>query len=292
MENKSQAATAKIPIDLHCHSNNSDGAHSVTDVLDMVKFNGGKYIALTDHDTVNGILDAKSYAKLIGLELISGVEVSVTWEKNVLVHIIGLGVDETNPELITNLNLLRSYRCKRGEEIAKQLAKVGINGSYEGALKYCSNPEALSRTHFARFLVDNGYAKANRVFDKFLTTGKPGYVFQTWASLKDAVSWIKNSGGIAVIAHPCRYKLTRTKLLKLVDDFISYGGQGIEVISSSHTQTDCMNITQIALEKHLLASLGTDFHNIENNYPKINVGMNYPLPVKCKPVYTELGINL
>ncbi len=281
----------KIPIDLHCHSNNSDGAHTVTEVLDMVKANGGKHIALTDHDTTEGIKEAREYATKIGLELIAGVEISVTWQKNILIHIIGLNIDENNQELIENLAQLRSFRYLRGQEIAKQLAKIGIDGAFEGALKYCSTPEALSRTHFARFLVDNGYAKANRVFDKYLTTGKPGYVMQTWASLKDAVTWIKNSGGIAVIAHPCRYKLTRTKLLQLIDEFKQFGGEGIEVISSSHSQTDSISIAQIATETNLLASLGTDFHNILNNYPKVNVGMNYPLPQTCNPVYLKLGID-
>ncbi|MFO0318958.1 MAG: PHP domain-containing protein, partial [Neisseriaceae bacterium] len=173
----------KIPIDLHCHSIHSDGAHSVIEVLEMVKQNGGRYIALTDHDTVCGIKEARIQADKLGLHFIAGVEISVTWNKN-LIHILGLGIDENNTELVANLEKLRSFRLVRGQKIADKLAKLGIPNALEGALKYCSNPNALSRTHFARFLVDNGYAKANRVFDKYLTTGGLAYVSQEWASLK------------------------------------------------------------------------------------------------------------
>lgn len=280
----------KIPVDLHCHSTNSDGAHSVTEVLDMVKANGGKYIALTDHDTVCGIKEARQYANQIGLNLIAGVEVSVTWSKNTLIHILGLGVDENNSELVENLEYLRSLRFSRGQKIAEKLAKLGISNALEGALTYCSNPQALSRTHFARFLVDNGYAKANRVFDKYLANGKPAYVPQEWASLENAILWITNSGGIAVIAHPSRYGLTNTKLQTLIDDFKNCGGLGIEVISSSHSETDVITIAGLANKNDLVCSIGTDFHNIDG-YPKVHVGMNYPLPPICKPIYTLLGIT-
>ncbi|MCE2705654.1 MAG: PHP domain-containing protein [Proteobacteria bacterium] len=281
----------KIPVDLHCHSTYSDGAHSVKEVLDFVKANNGKHIALTDHDTVNGLAEARIYAKELELKLIGGVEISVTWDKNVLIHILGLGVDENNQNLVTNLQKLRSFRYLRGEKIAAQLEKAGIPNALEGALKYCQEKEALSRTHFARFLVENGYAKANRVFEKYLAIGRTGYVPQVWAELSDAVSWIKNSGGVAVIAHPARYKLTRTKLLRLISDFKTCGGEGIEVISSSHSESECMDIARIAQECNLLASMGTDFHNI-NNYPKVNVGLNYPLPAICNPIYPRLGIEL
>lgn len=279
----------KIPVDLHCHSINSDGAHSVVAVLDMVKQNGGKYIALTDHDTVCGVAEARSYAKSLELNFIAGVEISVTWNKT-LIHILGLGIDENNQELIKNLEQLRSLRLSRGQKIAEKLAKLGIPNALEGALKYCSNENALSRTHFARFLVDNGYAKANRVFDKYLANGKPAYVAQEWTSLENAISWIKNSGGYAVIAHPSRYRLTHTKLQNLINDFKTAGGIGIEVISSSHSETDAMSIAQLANKNDLLGSIGTDFHNIDS-YPRLRVGINYPLPSICKPIYQLLGIN-
>jgi 3',5'-nucleoside bisphosphate phosphatase len=281
----------KIPVDLHCHSTYSDGAHGVKEVLTFVKANNGKNIALTDHDTVSGLKEAKIYAKELELNLIGGVEISVTWDKNTLIHILGLGINENNPELIANLQNLRSFRYLRGEKIAQQLEKAGIPNALAGALKYCQEKESLSRTHFARFLVENGYAKSNRVFEKYLTNGRVGYVPQIWATLADAVSWITNSGGIAVIAHPARYKLTRTKLIRLITEFKECGGEAIEVISSSHSEEECMNIARISKEYNLLASMGTDFHNIDT-YPKVNVGLNYPLPSICSPIYPRLGVKL
>jgi predicted metal-dependent phosphoesterase TrpH len=280
-----------IPVDFHCHSTYSDGSYPVKELLDMAKANGSKYIALTDHDTVNGVKEARAYAKNIGLNFFGGVEISVTWEKNNLVHIVGLNIDENNQTLVDNLNNLRSNRFTRGKKIAEKLEKAGIPGAFEGAMKYCSNIEALSRTHFLRFLVDSGYAKPSNAFDKYLAPGKVGYVPQTWASLEDAVKWITDSGGIAIIAHPSRYKFTRTKLLRLIDDFKQYGGRGIEVISSSHSKEDANSIAIIANNHDLLCSLGSDFHTIET-FRTIKVGINYPLPnEQCKPIYAELGIN-
>ena len=280
-----------IPIDLHCHSTYSDGSYSVREVLDQVKANGGKYIALTDHDTVEGVTEAKIYASELGLVLISGVEISVTWDNNTLVHILGLGIDETNTQLIDKLSNLRALRLKRGEKIAAGLTKIGIHNSLEGALSYCNNPDSLSRTHFARWLTEQGHAKPGKAFDKFLAQGKAGYTNQTWASLEEAMSWIIGSGGIAVIAHPCRYKFTRTKLLKLIADFKSFGGVGIEVVSSSHSKDDVEQISGIALASNLLASVGSDFHTIET-YRTIKVGVCHPLPARSKSIFALLGINM
>ena len=279
-----------IPVDLHCHSVNSDGAHSITQLLDLVKQNGGKYIALTDHDTVDGIEKSRHYAAHLGLSFIAGVEISVTWHTH-LIHIVGLNIDENNSELLTNLNQLRAERYLRGQKIAEKLDQLGIKNSLSGALAYCENKDALSRTHFARFLVDNGYAKANRVFDKFLAKGKPAYVEQQWASLENAVAWIKNSGGVAVIAHPARYNLTKTRLLELINDFKAYGGIGIEVITSSHNDKVANEMALIASKNNLLASVGSDFHRLDG-YPRLTVGVNRTLPVFCKPIFAQLGITL
>lgn len=282
----------KIPIDLHCHSTHSDGAHKVSEVLDFAHANGAKYLALTDHDTVEGVKEAKLYAKQIGLNIISGVEISVTWANNTLVHILGLNVDEDNHNLVSNLEQLRMERYHRGEKMAERLARIGIHGALEGAMKYCDNKMALSRTHFSRFLVDNGYARDGKAFDKFLAPGKPAYVAQQWASLEDAVSWITNSGGIAVIAHPGRYKFTRTKLLRLIDEFKEYGGQGIEVVSSSHTLDDAFYIANLAKYSNLYGSVGSDFHRFDEGYRRISVGMNHPIPNKiCEPIFPLLDIE-
>ncbi|HMT03695.1 MAG TPA: PHP domain-containing protein [Burkholderiales bacterium] len=279
-----------IPIDLHCHSIYSDGAYSVEQLLNLAHENGGKHIALTDHDTVDGISEAKKHAKTLGLNLISGVEISVTWENNILIHILGLNINETDIALQKNLKTLRLQRFSRGEKIAENLAKTGIKGALEGALKYCSIKEALSRTHFAKFLVDSGYAKPGKVFDKFLAKGKPGYAPIKWASLEDAVTWINNSGGIAVIAHPGRYKFTRTKLLNLISQFKELGGKGIEVVCSSHSLSDIDYIASIAVNQNLLASMGSDFHSNES-FRKISVGVNPPIPERCIPIYSALGIS-
>ena len=283
--------TNLVPVDFHCHSTYSDGSYPVKEVLDMAKANGGKYIALTDHDTINGIKEAREYAKNIGLTFFAGVEISVTWGNNNLIHILGLNIDENNQNLVDNLNKLRSYRFQRGQKIAANLAKAGIPDAFEGAMKYCSNIEALSRTHFLRFLVDSGYAKPGRAFEKYLAPGKVGYVAQVWATLEDAVKWITDSGGIAVIAHPSRYKFTRTKLLRLIDDFKQCGGRGIEVVSSSHSKEDAYSIATIANNHDLLCSQGSDFHTLET-FRTIKVGINHPLPyTDCKAIYTEFGIN-
>jgi predicted metal-dependent phosphoesterase TrpH len=281
-----------IPVDLHCHSVNSDGALSVTDLLDLVKSNGGKYIALTDHDTVEGVNEAKEYAQKIGLNFIAGVEISVTWNKGNLVHIIGLNIDQNNQNLINNLNDLRDMRLTRGIKIAEKLAKVGIPNALEGAMQFCSNPKALSRTHFNRFLVQNGYAKPGKAFEKFLAHGKPGYVDQKWANLEDAVDWINQSGGVAIIAHPARYGFTRTKLLNLINDFKQAGGIGIEIISSSHSADDIINIAQIAINENLYGSIGSDFHNKNESYKQIIVGVNPQLPNNCLSILDILKINL
>lgn len=281
----------KLPIDLHCHSINSDGSHGVTEVLDMVVKNSGKYIALTDHDTVDGVSLAMEYGDKLGLQVFAGVEISVTWVNNSLVHILGLNVDIANVTLLNGLESLRQMRFSRGEKIAAKLAKAGIDNALAGAMQYCKNPKALSRTHFARFLVAEGYATRSNVFNKYLVQGRLGYVPQQWASLEDAVNWITNSGGIAVIAHPCRYKFTRTKLLSLINDFKLAGGSGIEVISSSHTKLEMEAMAVIAKEQGLLASLGSDFHDINAVNPNICLGLNYRLPEICAPIYHKLGIT-
>lgn len=280
-----------IPVDLHCHSTYSDGSLSVAEVLELSKSNHGLYQALTDHDTVAGISEARKVATELGLVFIPGVEISVTWQANTLIHIVGLGINENNSQLVNELASLRNSRIERGERIGNNLAKIGIHGAFEGALSLCNYPEALSRTHFSKWLVDNDYAKPGKAFEKYLAPGRPGYTAQIWATLENAVKWIRESGGIAVIAHPARYKFTRTKLLKLIDEFKSYGGVGIEVISSSHSMQDEENITAICRHSGLLASVGSDFHQQES-YRTIRPGQNKMLPQGLPSVFPLLNIDL
>ncbi len=279
-----------IAVDLHCHSTYSDGSLSVAEVLALAKANGGKYQALTDHDTVSGISEAISISRELDLNLIPGVEISVSWHNNTLIHIVGLGVDHLNRDLVENLAILRSARLERGKRIAANLAQIGIKGALEGALSLCDHPDALSRTHFAKWLVDAGFAKAGKAFSKFLAPGKPGYTVQQWASLADALQWIKGSGGIAIIAHPGRYKFTRTKLIRLIEEFKDCGGVGMEVISSSHTLSDESNIASLCRQQGLLASVGSDFHQ-ELSYRRILPGRNKALPSGLESVFPLLGID-
>lgn len=280
-----------LPIDLHCHTTHSDGALSVRELLTLAKENGARYQAITDHDTVDGISEARRVGAELGINIISGVEISVTWQKGNLVHIVGLGVDENNQQLVTELAKLRASRLERGRRIGINLAKIGISGAFEGALALADKPESLSRTHFNRWLINQGHAKEGKAFERYLAPGKPGYTQQTWADLSDCVRWITESGGIAVIAHPGRYNFTRSKLIRLIEEFKSFGGQGIEVISSSHSLLEQENIASLCNHYDLLASCGSDFHQIES-YRKIRPGGNKMIPAGLKTVFPFLGIDL
>jgi predicted metal-dependent phosphoesterase TrpH len=280
-----------IPVDLHCHTTHSDGSHTTEEVFQFIEKNNGKYIAITDHDTIAGLPHANAICNNYNLSVINGVEISVTWEKDTLIHILGLGIDYTNQELINNLANLRNQRIQRGHDIAKKLENYGIKNAFEGAMQYCAYPESLSRTHFAKFLVANGHAKQNNVFNKFLAPNKIAYVKQQWAELQDAINWINNSGGVAIIAHPARYRLGHTKLEQLIVEFKLCGGRGIEVYSSSHDERDINTIANLSVKYNLLATGGNDFHNIKE-YPKLTVGLIPELPTKCITIFETLGIKL
>jgi len=278
----------RVPIDLHSHTRSSDGSLSEEELIDKVVENGGKFLAITNHDTVNGLDFASSYALSKGLYFIPGVEISVTWNGN-LVHILGLNIDYTNSELIKSLETLRSFRIERGRKIAAKLAGAGIPDAFNQAMRYCDNPESLSRTHFNKFLVEAGYAKEGKAFDKYLAQGKVGYVKQEWAKLEDVVAWIIGAGGIAIIAHPARYGFTRSKLIKLINDFKLCGGLGIEVVSSSHSLNDIENIAALAELFDLYGSVGSDFHS-EQSFRRIIPGINMALPSHVKPIFPLIGI--
>ena len=151
--------------------------------------------------------------------------------------------------------------------MSEQLARVGIGGAYEGALTFVGNPELISRTHFARFLVDSGVCKdTSEVFRKYLTEGKPGFVPHRWASLQDAVGWITQSGGVAVIAHPGRYKFTANEEYALFSEFKDHGGRAVEVVTGSHTTSEYLTYGEMAREFGLAASRGSDFHSPDESH--------------------------
>jgi predicted metal-dependent phosphoesterase TrpH len=274
--------------DLHTHSTASDGTLSPADLVSRAAEAGVEVLALTDHDTTEGVGAAETAAAAHGIRLISGVEVSVTWGGRT-VHIVGLGVDRTNGLLQEGLARLCAYRVWRAEEIACRLSKVGIEDALAGARGFAKG-QLIGRTHFARFLVSRGHAADVRdVFRNFLTKGKPGHVLGEWASLDEAIGWIRAAGGQAVIAHPARYAFTATKLRRLIGELKELGGEGIEVISGSHSRDEYFTYARHARENGLLASAGTDYHGPEN--PWLELGRLPPLPPGCTPIWADWGLT-
>jgi len=271
-----------LHFDLHSHTTASDGTLSPTELVRRAHNSGVDVLALTDHDVTSGITEASDAARKLGLMLIPGVEISVSWN-GVTIHIIGLNIDPSHGGLQAGLKGLRDFRQQRAEEIARRLAKHGIEGAFEGA-KGFANGQILGRTHFARFLVEQGHAKDLRqVFKKFLVHNRPGYVRGEWAGLEDAVNWIREAGGQAVIAHPARYRISASRLRQLIHEFKESGGEGIEVISGSHSAGDVQGMALYSKRFDLLASCGSDYHGPEQ--PWIELGQLPPLPESCTPVW-------
>ncbi|MCU7904274.1 MAG: PHP domain-containing protein [Candidatus Thiodiazotropha sp. (ex Epidulcina cf. delphinae)] len=275
------------PYDLHSHSTASDGTLAPQALVLRAAGAGVRVLALTDHDTTAGIEEASLAARQCGLKLIPGVEISVTWNKQT-VHIVGLNVDTDNRTLQQGLSGQREFRDWRAREMADRLEKAGITGAYEGALARSSGA-LVSRTHFARFLVARGVVSDERkVFKHYLVSGKPGHVPGNWASLEQAVGWIHAAGGEAVVAHPARYRMTRSKLRRLFKDFIQQHGEAIEVVSGSHSRDDYFCMARHAQDLGLKVSAGSDFHSPEN--PWIELGRLPMPPAGCRPVWADWEI--
>lgn len=249
-----------LNIDLHCHSTVSDGALTPATVAARARENGVDVWALTDHDEISGIPEARDAAYGVGMRHVTGVEISVTWAMRT-VHIVGLGFDESSQDLVQGLASTRSGRERRAHEMAAQLAKAGIPNAFEGALKHVGNPDLISRTHFARYIIELGMCPdISDVFRNYLIEGKPGYVPHRWANLKDAVTWIRSAGGIAVVAHPGRYDFDDLELDVFLSEFKRFGGTAIEVVTGSHTVEEYSRFAIVANNYGLLASRGSDFH--------------------------------
>ncbi|WP_126286052.1 3',5'-nucleoside bisphosphate phosphatase [Burkholderia stagnalis] len=269
--------------DLHCHSNVSDGLLSPVDVARRAHAGGVTLWALTDHDEVGGQAAARREAEALGMRYLSGVEISVTWASRT-VHIVGLNIDPANPALVDGLYRTCHGRTARALAIAAQLETLGIPGAYDGALKYVSNPDLISRTHFARFLVESGHAASTSdVFDRLLGDGKPGFVPHRWAALSDAVQWIRGAGGEAVVAHPGRYRYTPVEFDAFFGEFIDLGGRAIEVVTGSHTPDQYREYADVARRFGFEASCGSDFHAPGEG--RIELGSLPPLPSDLKPVW-------
>jgi len=272
--------------DLHCHSVVSDGTLTPEELASRAAANGVELWALTDHDEVGGQHRAAAAARENGMRYLTGTEISVTFA-NETVHIVGLGFDPDDAAMTQGLYDTRGGRGKRAQEMSEGLAKVGIHGAYEGALKFVGNPELISRTHFARFLVEQGHCRDTpEVFRKFLTEGKPGYVPHRWATLKDAVRWITGAKGLAVIAHPGRYKFTANEEYALFLEFKEHGGRAIEVVTGSHSPAEYTEYADKALEFGFAASRGSDFHSPDESH--CDLGKLPLLPGQLTPVWELL----
>ena len=274
--------------DLHCHSNVSDGTLSPEALAARAHAQGVELWSLTDHDELGGQQRAREAALALGLDYLSGVEISVTFASET-VHIVGLGFDADDAALRAGLAATRSGRRERAQEMAAGLAKVGIRDAFEGALRYVSNPELISRTHFARHLVESGVCPDTpSVFRRYLTQGNPGFVPHRWAKLGDAVRWIREAGGVAVIAHPARYRFTPTEEYALFTEFIAHGGRGVEVMTGSHSAAEQARYAETALEFGLLASRGSDFHSPAES--RTELGRLPALPGGLAPVWLALEL--
>jgi predicted metal-dependent phosphoesterase TrpH len=279
--------------DLHNHTAASDGLLSPAALVDLAHRNGCDGLALTDHDTVDGLREADGAAQERRLRFIHGVEISVTWTpsreaKSTTLHIVGLGIDAENPQLAAGLESIREGRIARARRIGDDFARIGMPGMFDAAYALAENKSMLGRTHFARALVNAGrVTEVGKAFNRYLTPGRPGFVPHRWAALADAVSWIHAAGGIAVIAHPGRYKLSKAEMTGLMSEFKDLGGAAIEVVTGSHSPAQFREYAARAREFGFLASRGADFHGLEESH--YQPGRLPPLPDDLLPVWNHLA---
>jgi predicted metal-dependent phosphoesterase TrpH len=276
----------QLNADLHCHSTVSDGTLSPRQLAQRAKANGVALWALTDHDELAGQPEAAAAARELQLDYLAGVEISVSFADQT-VHVVGLGIDPDNAALRAGLAHTRGSRGRRAKAIGAALAVIGIDGAYDGAEALAENPDMVTRTHFARWLVFTGVCRdLHDVFRNYLTRGKPGHVPEQWASLHDAVAWIVGAGGVAVIAHPARYKYSANEEWALFQQFKAHGGRGVEVLTASHSSADVAKYADTARELDLLASRGSDFHAPGES--RVELGALPALPKGLTPVWSEL----
>lgn len=272
-----------VNFDFHSHSAVSDGFLAPSLVARRAAGNGVDLWALTDHDDLGGLEEAKMVAEELGMDFVPGVEISIEW-KSVPIHVLGLGFDPAHAGLRAGLEALRAGRIERAQRMADALAAIQIPGVFEGARRYAGNPSLISRAHFARYLVEIGIAKdVPTVFQHYLTPGKPGYVDHRWATLEEAVQWITSAGGVAVVAHPGRYKMSGGDMRRFLDDFKEVGGQGVEVVCGSHSADHVLHFARLVRHYAFHASRGSDFHGPEESY--VDLGRLPQLPEDLKPVW-------
>ena len=275
--------------DLHSHSTASDGTLTPAELVRHAAAAGVDVLALTDHDLTDGLAEAHAAAREAGIGFVPGVEISAIWQGRQTVHIVGLGIDPQAAELSTGLARMREFRVWRAAEIARRLQRdARIEGALEGAQRLAGGG-LIARTHFARFLVEQGRARDLRaVFRRFLVRGKPGYVPGEWAAMEEVIGWVHAAGGVSVLAHPLRYRLTAMKMAELVTDFKACGGQALEVISGTQNADDTGAVARLAEKLGLLASRGSDYHGPGQGGPE--PGAVAPLPQHCRPVWQALAV--
>ena len=278
--------------DLHNHTIASDGLLSSHELVALAAKNGCDALGLTDHDTTAGLANAQIAAEAIQLRFIPGVEISVSWAPNIdakstTLHIVGLGIDAENPVLSAGLSSIREGRIARAKRIGDDFARIGMHGMFEAAYEFAENKSMIGRTHFARALVARGEVnEVGKAFNRYLTPGRPGFVPHHWAELNDAVTWINAAGGVAVLAHPGRYKLSKAEMTQLLGDFKDLGGRSIEVMTGSHSPPQFREYALRAKEFGFLASRGADYHGPgESHYEPGRVPL---LPDDLIPVWTVL----
>lgn len=270
--------------DLHCHSTASDGGLKPADLINLACKQKIKTLALTDHDTTNGLAIAKTTAEEVGIQLVPGIEISASWS-NKCFHIVGLDIDPDHPTLQEGLKGLQEMRCKRAELIADKLEKYGAGKNIAAQVITAADGGMITRTHFAQYLVKQGYKKNLKdIFKHFLVRGKPGYVATKWAALEDTITWINDAGGVAVVAHPMRYKLSASWMRRFLSAFKSAGGKGVEVVCGSNSDQDTYNTAVLARRYDLAGSVGSDFHSHENS--RITLGNLPPLPQGIEPIWS------
>jgi hypothetical protein len=274
-----------LNVDLHCHSTASDGLLAPKDVVARAAANGVDILSLTDHDDTSGLAPARAEAEARGLRFVDGVEISVTWG-GTSVHIVGLRIDPGSGLLRSGLESIRQGRATRAQKIAEGLAAAGVPDSLAGAQRFAENPQLISRAHFARYLVETGRASdVKSVFRRYLVKDTPGHVPHQWAALADAVTWIRESGGVAVVAHPGRYRFSKAESREFLADFKRCGGAGIEVVTGSHTPDQYLEYARAAREFGFLASRGSDYHGKGESHA--DLGALPPLPDDLKPVWHD-----
>ena len=273
--------------DLHNHSTASDGLLTPSQLMELGARLGVDALALTDHDTVEGLAEAAEAARVHGVRFVPGVEVSVTWGETTL-HVVGLGIDAQHPVLRAGLDSIREGRFGRAALMAERLEALGFGDTLAAALELAGDRNRLSRTHFARHLACTGAVRdPQAAFDKYLAKGKPAYVAHQWAALEDAVGWIRAAGGLPVLAHPGRYGLKPLARATLLETFKRLGGEAIEVVTGSHRPEEYATWRRVAEEYGFLASRGADYHGPGES--PVQPGQLPPLPATLTPVWTRLA---